>query len=149
MISINKALSVALIPALAVVLIASASAQNASDAATEARLNKLERENAELRQQMSEMPATLKREKAPPAAAKPPAPSSPPATVASTTTVFPSKLETRFQEEATKQWKVGINPNGGGFFLKSPDDNFRLRLSPVAGDIPARAFRLEACATVT
>jgi hypothetical protein len=39
-----------------------------------------------------------------------------------------SKLETRFEEELAKQWKVGINPNGGGFFLKSPDDNFRLRL---------------------
>jgi hypothetical protein len=31
---------------------------------------------------------------------------------------MPPTLETRFKAEFDKQWKVGINPNGGGFFLK-------------------------------
>lgn len=102
---------------------------NADAQSVEERLEKLERENAELRQQMSDMLAVMKREQAKPkVAAKPAAAAATePATVAASTELSPT-LETRIKEEFDKQWKVGINPNGGGFFLKSPDENFRLRL---------------------
>jgi hypothetical protein len=98
----------------------------AASSSIEARLEKLERENAELRQQMSEMLTAMKREKASKPGASAEKPAAP--TVAVSSPKLPAMIETRFKEEAAKDWKVGINPNGGGFFLKSPDDNFRLRL---------------------
>ncbi len=106
-----------------------ARAQNPAPAGIEERLERLERENAELRRQMSEMLAEVRRTKArPPAPAAVSAPPPPaPATVAVSSSLSPT-IETRIKQELAQQWKVGINPNGGGFFLKSPDDNFRLRL---------------------
>ena len=117
-----------------------ATLSTASAQSVEERLENLERENAELRRQMSELIGQMKRESAKPetTAAKPAASpatvaassstAAPPTSATSVTTAPPDKLATRFKEEFGKQWQVGMNPNGGGFFLKSPDDNFRLRL---------------------
>lgn len=98
----------------------------AAASSIEARLDKLERENAELRQQVTQMQSSLDRARKPEAGASTARVLAPPASPAATSRA--TSLSTVAKEEPVKDWKVGINPNGGGFFLKSPDDNFRLRL---------------------
>lgn len=113
--------------AAAIAISPSLPAQNVpANNSIEERLERLERENAELRRQMSEMLATFKREKAKPAVASS-QPATPPVAPAKATTL-PANIETRFKEEEAKDWRIGLNPNGGGLFFQSPDENFRLRI---------------------
>lgn len=90
-----------------------------------ARLDRLERENVELRGKLEAVQSSLNKERLSKSI------------VTGEQLELPSRyspaavevaIESRFSDWKATQWEVGLKPLGGGFFLQSPDKNFQLRI---------------------
>ena len=101
-----------------------AHAQN-SGATIEQRLEALERRNAELEQEVRELKSRIDAQPSETgelASSDRPTPAVTDVSDASLTFVPP------VEEARAEQWRVGLNPNGGGFFARSPKNDVELRL---------------------
>jgi uncharacterized membrane protein len=119
-----------LLTLLAAATLALSGISSAAAQTVEERLEKLERENAELRRQMSEMLSEMKREKAKPEpiAAKPAA--APPTVAASSTSAppgsaspaspLPSKLDTRLKANSTSNGRSASIRTAADFSSSRP-----------------------------
>lgn len=91
----------------------------------EERMQKLEQENQRLREQMSGLTTQLNQERMTHSIVtgeRIPLPSS------YSSEGVGSAMAAEMAKWKAQQWLVGLNPNGGGFFLKSPDENFAFSL---------------------